>query len=158
MRSSRRMDLFREFFSLVKRLEESCINYAVVGGVALAFHSIPRLTKDIDILGTGEDLEKYYQVLEAAGFRMNAKPWKFANTDLTLHRFMKPSETDPEAYTVIDLLIGDGKEHRAIINRALEDKSAAGKVMIAQKNDLIAMKRVRGSKQDLADIEALSSE
>ena len=40
---------FREFLEL---LNDSSVDYVVVGGYALAFHGAPRFTGDIDILET----------------------------------------------------------------------------------------------------------
>jgi len=56
---------------------------------------------------------------------------------------------------IVDLLIGNEEIHRKIIERSQSDESAAGKVMLANREDLIWMKKQRGSKQDIADIERL---
>ena len=149
------MELFREFFALIRKLNEAGVEYAVVGGVALAFHAQPRFTKDIDILAKPTDLAAYERIFAGLGYFKTATPWTFANTNITLHRFGKPSSDDPEGLILVDLLIGNEEIYQQIIERSLSDESAAGKVMLANKEDLIWMKKLRGSKQDEADIEKL---
>ena len=152
------MELYREFFALVRKLNEARIEYAVVGGIALAFHAQPRFTRDIDILAKPADLDAYARVFAELGYFKTGQPWTFSNTNITLHRFGKPSADHPDELILVDLLIGNDEVHRKIIERSLSDTSAAGRVMLATKEDLIWMKKQRGSKQDEADIENLESE
>jgi hypothetical protein len=51
------MKIYDEFFSIIKKLNEANIHYAVVGGIALSFHTQPRYTKDIDILLLERDID-----------------------------------------------------------------------------------------------------
>ena len=51
------MELFREFFAVIEDLNDEGLAYSVVGGIALAFHSQPKFTRDIDILARPADLE-----------------------------------------------------------------------------------------------------
>ena len=43
------MDLYSEFFSVIKIMNDNKIKYAVGGGIALSFYAEPRHTKDIDL-------------------------------------------------------------------------------------------------------------
>lgn len=43
------MRIFEEFQGIVERFETEGVAYALVGGVALAFHGLPRFTQAIDI-------------------------------------------------------------------------------------------------------------
>lgn len=52
------MNIFEEFAKLFSQFEKNKLKYALVGGVAMAFHDKPRFTKDIDILLFPEDIEK----------------------------------------------------------------------------------------------------
>ncbi len=45
------MKLYDEFFSSIPFFNKIGIRYAVVGGIALAFHGRPRSTTDTDITG-----------------------------------------------------------------------------------------------------------
>ena len=50
------MNVFYEFHKIAKALQKAQIPYALIGGVAMAFHTRPRFTKDIDILIKKPDL------------------------------------------------------------------------------------------------------
>lgn len=149
------MELYREFFSIIKALNEKGLEYSVVGGIALAFHDHPRFTRDIDILAKPVDLPCYQATFAKLGYSPSSHPWQFDKTNLTLHRFAKPSEQDSDDLIVIDLLIGNEDRHLEIIKNSLSDTSTAGTVRLANRSDLIWMKKQRGSKQDEADIENL---
>jgi hypothetical protein len=49
-------------------LDEHGINYAVIGAVALLAHGYPRFTEDIDLVMTGEGLEKFHEELVGPGY------------------------------------------------------------------------------------------
>ena len=51
------MNVFEEFKGLVLELEKQAVRYALVGGVAMAFYTEPRFTRDIDLLVDSEDFE-----------------------------------------------------------------------------------------------------
>lgn len=54
---------------ITARLNALCIDYAVVGGMALFLHGFRRFTEDVDILVTREGLAKLHQALEGSGYR-----------------------------------------------------------------------------------------
>ncbi len=150
------MELFREFFKIIGELNKEHVPYAVVGGVALAFYDLPRFTKDIDILGTPAHIEKYENALNSLGYFRSADPWTFQNTNMTLHRFVKPG--DDQELIVVDLLIGHETFHERIIQDAVSDDSYVGRVKIANREDLICLKKLRNSDQDKLDIKRLLNE
>ena len=149
------MELYREFFSLIEALNREALEYSVVGGIALAFHSQPRFTRDIDLLCKLVDLESYRKILGELGYCELSKPWTFQNTNITLHRFGKKCSEADEELLVVDLLIGNEDRHAEIIEKSITDESPAGRVRLARREDLIWMKQIRGSKQDEADIDNL---
>jgi len=53
---------------LARRLPEEHIDYAVIGGMALALHGYVRATEDIDLLMTGEGLERFREHLVGRGY------------------------------------------------------------------------------------------
>ena len=149
------MNLFYEFFKIIEQFEKIGLQYAVVGGIAMAFHDQPRFTRDIDILVLPEDLEKICSVFEDIGYFESSAPWTFKNTKLTLHRFMKVEGKD---FLVVDILIGNEVKHREIVKNALSEIHEKGVVKIAAKNDLIWMKKIRNSDQDKVDIKRLAND
>jgi hypothetical protein len=52
------MNVFEEFKRLVLEFEYQKVRYALVGGVAMAFYTEPRFTRDIDLLVNSDDFEK----------------------------------------------------------------------------------------------------
>ncbi len=149
------MDLYDEFFSIVKAMNEKAVPHVVVGGIALSFHAGPRFTKDIDFLLRAEDVEGFKTVLKTLGYVVEAIPWTFKNTNITLHRLTK---FDGEDYLTIDMLVGNEKRHGEIIENAVVEETEYGPVRIASREDLIWLKRFRNSQQDRADIEALKND
>ena len=152
------MELYREFFSIIKALNEKGLEYSVVGGIALAFHDQPRFTRDIDILAKPADLSSYAAIFENLGYHLSSEPWRFEKTAITLYRFAKHSQEHDDDLIVIDLLLGHEERHREIIQNSIADESPAGTVRLANRADLIWMKRLRNSKQDEADIDNLEHE
>ncbi len=150
------MNVFLEFKRLVLEFEKLNVRYALVGGVAMAFHAEPRFTRDIDILVDSDDFHKAKGVLEKDGYFESSSPWIFRNMAIELHRFLKVVNEEDEM--MIDILVPKSDEIRKIINNSLEAESEEGRVIVANKKDLIFLKKSRFSKQDQADIERLENE
>jgi predicted nucleotidyltransferase len=49
---------------ILRMLNEAQIHYAIIGGVAMGFHSIPRATQDIDVLVRREDIPRVQRLLQ----------------------------------------------------------------------------------------------
>jgi predicted nucleotidyltransferase len=150
------MNVFEEFKRLVLDLEKQAVRYALVGGVAMAFYTEPRFTRDIDLLVDSEDFEKAKGILEKDGYFESASPWTFPNVAVELHRFLKIADEEDEM--LIDVLVANNEEVRRIIRNAVAAESEDGRVMLANRGDLIRLKRMRDSKQDQADIEKLEDD
>ena len=149
------MDLYDEFFSIIREFSKNDIKYSVIGGIAMALHDEPRFTKDIDFLIISKEINDVRGLLEKIGYSESAEPWKFKNVDLTLHRFMK---TEGEEYLMVDILLGNEEKHRRIIADSIEEEWEEGKIRIINKADLIWMKEIRNSDQDRVDIERLKND
>jgi hypothetical protein len=149
------MNVFQEFSSLVSALGREEIRYALVGGVALAFYTEPRFTRDIDILVYSGDFLKVKKIIEDRGYFESISPWKFQKISITLHRFFKAHDDEE---MLIDILEGSGNEVERIIASSVVAESEDGSVNVIRKEDLIGLKRIRNSKQDQADIERLKNE
>lgn len=149
------MNIFDEFIEIINQIEREEIKYALVGGVAMAFYAEPRFTQDIDILLEPNDVDKTRRILEQNGYFESAEPWTFQNTPLTLRRFFKAVGSD---HMIIDLLVAGNKEHSAIIEHAVIAQGEHGIARVANKTDIIWLKKQRNSIQDQADIERLENE
>ena len=105
------MNVFYEFHKIARALQKARIPYALIGGVAMAFHTRPRFTKDIDILIKKPDLVTISEILKHAGYHSSAPPWSFKNTKLTLYRFLKVEKQDEMCF---DILVADTPKHEAV--------------------------------------------
>ena len=149
------MNLYNEFFALIAYLNKLGAKYAVVGGVAMAFHGRARFTRDVDILLHPDDLRLAKMALDRLGYRESAEPWTFRNTNLTLHRFLK---VDGEDEMMMDILLANDSKHQKVIADAVSAEAESGAVRVASKADLIALKQVRNSGQDQVDIRGLEED
>jgi hypothetical protein len=146
------VNLYDEFFTITRQLQESEIRYAVVGGIAMAFHDEPRFTRDIDVLVLPDAMGEVRTTLEDIGYFESSEPWTFTDTNITLRRFVK---AEGEEYQIVDVLAGHGKGHEEAIEHALMQKAEKGTVRVVRREDLIRMKRQRNSDQDQIDIQQL---
>jgi hypothetical protein len=64
----KRGDVHTTLHRVSQRLEEAQIDYALIGGMALAAHGYPRFTSDVDILTTREGLDAIHQRLVGRGY------------------------------------------------------------------------------------------
>jgi hypothetical protein len=64
----KRDDVHTTLQRLSQRLQEAQIDYALIGGMALAAHGYPRFTSDVDILTTPEGLDAIHQHLIGRGY------------------------------------------------------------------------------------------
>lgn len=150
------MNVFEEFLRIVAFLRDAQVDYALIGGVAMAFHAEPRFTRDIDVLIRADDLERVSDLLIQAGYFASTRPWAFTNSHLTLHRFLKAQGSDS---MLVDILVAGDDQCEAVIRDAMVAESPkTGPVRVADKDGLIFLKRKRNSKQDQADIERLTDE
>ena len=150
------MNVFLEFHKIVQGLQQEKVKYAVIGGVAMAFHSYARFTQDIDILTKSSELDRIKEILSKEGYVLSSDPWKFRD-QVELHRFLKVDEDGDEM--IIDIMVSGSERHDRVIDEALEAFSKeTGIVRVAQKDDLIWLKSQRNSAIDKADIETLQNE
>lgn len=100
-----------------------------------------------------EDFEKTRTILEEDGYFESASPWMIPEVAIQLRRFLKGAGEEDEM--LIDILVATNETVKAIIRNAVAAQSAEGTVMVADRHDLIWLKRTRDSKQDQADIDKL---
>lgn len=150
------MNLFEEFFGIIDAFERDGVRYAVVGGVAMAFHDRPRFTRDIDLLVAPDDYQKVEKILVGLGYFPSSKPGTFKKAGLTLHRFLKIESEDDEL--MVDVLVSEDTGFNNIIRNASTEESDGGHVRIARKKDIVKMKRLRDSDQDKVDIRKLEND
>jgi len=146
------MALYDEFFSIVSAFNKLGVRYAIVGGIALAFHGSPRFTRDIDVLVNEDDMDLVKTGLDSLGYEEMAEPWMFPDSTLTMRRFLNVQGQDE---LIIDLLLASDDEHLRVIQDAVFAESTVGRVPVAARRDIIWMKKSRNSDQDRVDISEL---
>ena len=148
------MSLYVEFDRIVRALTAADIKFAVVGGLAVGLHGFIRATEDIDLLVAESDLSKAAQFLLSTGYIQNAESITFPESGLRMQRFYRrpPQATE---LLVVDLLCPVSDAMRSYLERAATQPYADTTIRVVQADDLIGMKKLRGSKTDAADIEFL---
>ena len=144
------LDLYEELRSLIKRLDEDQIDYALCGGLALALYGIPRATVDIDILAQREDLEKIQKIAHGLEYILKANPMTFARGAIEIHRVSKKDEEAGDWFSLDFLLVTPPLKE--VWETRQEVKWEEGKLWVVSREGLIFLKSLRGRGQDLDDI------
>jgi hypothetical protein len=148
-------DLFDEFAAMVEALAQAGVPFAVCGGLALAIHARPRATVDIDLLAPPEAVADVIAVAGRLGFEGRLRgPVRLAAGAIIMHRLTKMVPGDPEVLILGVIEAGEGVAAAAWADR-VETRWRGVGVPVVSPAGLIALKRLRGSAQDVADIEAL---
>ena len=154
-----------DFQTIFKELNGLGIDYLVVGGLAVNFHGVPRMTYDIDlmILLESENILKLVIKFTQWGYRpkipidprdladeMKRNSWIH---EKGMKAFNFYSEILPigEIDIVIDTLI----PYKELKSRAIRVELQDEKIPTVSIHDLIELKLRAGRKQDLADVEHL---
>jgi hypothetical protein len=147
------LDLLEEFRALVTALDAAGVEFAVCGGLAVAIHAHPRATLDVDLLLPAEQVDRARGVARGLGYVLEAGRLVIRKDVIEVVRLSKP-DSETGDLLPLDLLV---------VTPALEEAWATrarvawqhGTLPVVSRAGLIAMKRLRGSGQDLDDIRAL---
>jgi len=154
------------FFELLRVLVQHEVEFVLIGGFALAFHGVPRATKDIDIVPgpNRENLGRLWQALavvnarpgELADFRADEIPVPWTLDGLVDGAGNWILDTDLGRIDVMQWVSGV-ESYEQLHGRAerLDVPEVGGVVAVAGLRDLLAMKEAAGRDQDLIDIAAL---
>jgi hypothetical protein len=143
--------LYEELRKVLDALDRASVDYALVGGLAVAIWGAPRATKDIDLLVRPEDLSSAKAALELGGFTLEGPPFRFK--DGTQVQRINKVDADGLLMTV-DLMIVDVNLESAWATRVrfpFADREAS----VVSREALIAMKARAARPQDIADIQNL---
>jgi len=148
------MDLYEELRRVVDVLEDSGIEYALCGGLALAVHGHPRATKDIDLLLPRENVPRAVDALRGVGYTIDAGEIPFGAGGPRERNVRRISRVEGDEMLTLDLLLLpdwlDG------VWRSRERfEWGDRKLTVVSRDGLRRMKRVAARTQDLADVERL---
>ena len=148
------MALYLEFDRIVRQFARAKLRYAVAGGLAVGLHGHIRATQDMDFLMDEHDLPKASATLLRLGYRANSETREFARSGLILQRFFKRLARE-EDLMLVDLLVPRTARMQRVLRQAISVPFGKGSIRVVAAPDLVAMKRLRGSATDKADIEFL---
>ncbi len=158
------VSLFEPLFDALNRAH---VRYVVVGGFATILHGHARLTADIDLVIdlSPAEARKALETLKRLGFRprIPVDPLLFADPQIRRQwieeRGMRVfSLRDPaNPMREVDLFVEHPIDFDELWSRSEVIQLTHTVVRIASIPDLIALKRLAGRPQDLADIEALEA-
>lgn len=150
------MNLVDELYAITRALEGAALAYAVCGGVAVTVYGVTRSTKDIDLLIDPATTHRVVEALRPLGYAFRALPQRFDEGTPNERRVERLTKVEGDDHLVVDLL-----QASHALAGMLDDAQAfdlpQGRIQVVAKANLIAMKRLSGRSQDLADIEALEA-
>ena len=150
------LDLYEELRILVGKLQESKIEYALCGGLALAVYGLPRATIDIDLLITKDSLPDVQTIAQELRYTLKATPLEFAKGVIEIHRVSKIDPESGDLFSLDFLLVTP--EIDSVWRSRREVEWEDGKLWLVSREGLITLKSLRGSGQDLDDIQRLKEE
>lgn len=145
------MNLHPDLMDPLTAFAGSNVEYVIVGGWAVSYHSEPRYTRDLDILIGADDsnLERVASALSVFGV-----PAHILDAARRLGRdeflfFGAPP-------TRVDILRSiPGADFQAVFERRVQARWNDVPVSIISRDDLIVAKRAAGRERDLRDVRAL---
>lgn len=154
-----------DYLGIFKKFNEEGIRYLVVGGMAVNFYGIPRMTYDIDILLElkADNIQKYIRLMTEWGFKpkIPVSIMDFADqdkrNDWIRNKHMKAFNLfNPDwAIKEIDVIIGSAVDYEQGSSRARVLEIQGVSIPVVGLNDLIKMKEGTDRRQDEADIRYL---
>jgi hypothetical protein len=150
------IDITDELRRVVTALDEQRVDYALCGGMAMGVHGSLRTTIDIDLLILSESLDNVFATAKSLGFNIRGKDMTFSNGAVEIRRVSKIDPEDGDLLSLDLLLVTP--DIRAVWESRLQAEWEGRKLWVVSVDGLIALKSLRGSAQDLADIEALTNE
>lgn len=135
---------------LVKLMDESAPNYAIVGGIAVSVYGLPRLTYDIDV-------NIILDNSQLSGFLKKARKFGFRPLPANINKFVKSTGVIPMEFSKnkingrCDIIIAQNILEYLCIRRARIKKIYSVNVKLITPEDLIIHKIISSRPRDLED-------
>jgi hypothetical protein len=142
-----------ELQAIAEKLHAEAIPYALCGALALAVHGYPRATLDIDLLALAGSVERIRQCARSLGFTLEAAPMEFAGGAVRIRRLSKVI-ADNDDVLMLDMLSLAPEIEREITVETLDWQGTL--LRTVTRESLVRLKMLRGSAQDIADVEKLA--
>ena len=148
--------LYDELRELIAALDRQHIEYALCGGVAMAVHGSPRATVDIDIMILPASLSDVLEIADLLGYTIRGVDMSFGQGLIEIRRVSKMDRTRKALLTLDMILVTDPIQH--VWDNRIEAKVENDRLSVVSKDGLIALKKISGRPQDIADITALTED
>jgi hypothetical protein len=150
------VNLVAELHAVAAALVRAKVRHAICGGVAVTIHGATRSTKDIDILVAPADVEAAVDVVRPLGFKFAALPLVFDEGTARERHVRRVSKVEGGEHLVIDFLL-ERNAFAGLLANPVEVILPEGPLWVVSRGVLLAMKRIAGRSQDLADLEKLET-
>jgi hypothetical protein len=144
------VDLNDELVALLASLDREGVDYALIGGLAVAVWGAPRFTQDIDLLVLPADVERAKAAARLCGFTLESLPMDFKD-GTELRRVSKLAGSE---HLMVDFMLVSEQLQPAWDSRK-RIPFEGGVLSVISRDSLIAMKIAAGRQQDLLDVENL---
>lgn len=148
-------ELERTLFEITSLLDRSGYEYAVMGGLAVRVHSIPRPTHDIDLTISIEriELSHFFESLEHLGHTipetyLNGWVDEVAGMPLVKVR----TYIAPTAGVDIDVFLCETAFQKSYLNRRIEVTVNGRNLWVVTPEDLVLLKLLASRPRDLIDV------
>jgi hypothetical protein len=146
------IDLYEELRRVIEALDAAAIPYALAGGLAVSIYTTPRATEDIDLVLDALDLDRAQTALAALGLRPAGRAMPVAEGRLEIQRLTR---IDGDDLLVVDVLVARDPDLAAGLRDHVSMAMEGRRICVVTLATLRTLKRLRGSAQDRADLEAL---
>ncbi|MBI4845855.1 MAG: hypothetical protein HY810_05215 [Candidatus Omnitrophica bacterium] len=141
---------------IIKKFNQTKLNYVLVRGAALVIHGLPRSTLDMDIYVPAEKevLNKLFKIADSLGLESEQKsilvishlPKFFVNQWICFSY---------EGQDILDVFLASKKEFDKLYASSEQKNDKTISIRVAALNDIEFMKKKSGRPIDLADIESI---
>jgi hypothetical protein len=150
------LNLVDELHAVARALHQAAIPYAVCGGVAVTIHGATRTTKDIDLLVLRADLPRVLDAVRPLGFAYAALPMTFEAGTPRERYVQRISKLEAGEHLMLDVIVAEGAL-AGMLEGSVVLELPAGPLSVVAREKLLAMKRLAGRPQDLADLQKLET-
>lgn len=141
----------KDFEELLQLFNKHRVKYCIVGAYAVAFHAVPRYTKDIDLLVEPNEVNGSRIVAALADFG-------FGQLDISPADFAVPGRFIQLGYEPVRIDLStsiSGVTFSQVWKNRVRSTIGTQKVQYIGLKELIRNKKASGRKQDLADLDIL---
>jgi predicted nucleotidyltransferase len=147
--------LLEPLATLIRLFDEREISYALIGGLAVAVHGIPRPTHDLDFTAAipRDRLDALYQSATDRGFtvpEVHDSGWVDQVSDMPLIRVRQWGRGEP---IDVDIFLAETPFQQSLLERRQKLHVDGIEAWVASPEDLILLKLIAGRPRDIGDVQ-----